>query len=205
MIRDFWKDEARLERVRKMYVEGGMSCSEIAASVGHGVSRNAIIGIAHRKGWTKAGRQAPSAPTKALSVPGSRPAAAPAVPRSRHVGKVGDRFAPKPASQSPFGETDPVKAAEKRIAQQMAGFAAIQQAVELAGAAAIPLIQRRTFQCAWPVGTPDRPADQMCCGQPVPANAIRAAPAYCAAHGAKAISKHQPGVKARANLQRLAA
>ena len=197
MIRDFWKDEARLERVRKLYVEGGMSCAEIAASVGHGVSRNAIIGIAHRKGWTKAGRQKASAPTRVLS--------APAVSRSRHVGRVGDRFAPKPASQSPFAATDPVKAAEKRIAQQMAGFAAIQDAVEAAGAAAIPLIQRRTFQCAWPVGTPDRPADQMCCGQPVPANAIRAAPAYCAAHGSKAISKQQPGVKARANLQRLAA
>lgn len=36
-----------------------------------------------------------------------------------------------------------------------------------APAVAIPLVGRRFGQCAWPVGTPDTPGEQLCCGRAV--------------------------------------
>ncbi len=43
---------------------------------------------------------------------------------------------------------------------------------------AVPLIGRRFGQCAFPVGTPDAPADQLCCGHRV----VSDAHAYCERH-----------------------
>ena len=91
-----WTDE-RIEKLTKMW-EGGSTASQIAEELG-GVSRNAVIGKAHRlelkarpspvKANDKADGPAPAAakPAKAAepvprAAPAQRPSAAPAVPRA---------------------------------------------------------------------------------------------------------------------------
>lgn len=51
----------------------------------------------------------------------------------------------------------------------------------LPGIAPLPLMQRRPSQCAWPVGEPERPAEQLCCSVEV-ASMEAGAPPYCRAH-----------------------
>lgn len=48
-----------------------------------------------------------------------------------------------------------------------------------APADAIPLVGRRFGQCAWPVGTPDTPGEQLCCGHAVQGGSRFQ---YCPAH-----------------------
>ncbi len=81
-----WTDE-RIERLTKMW-EGGSTASQIAEELG-GVSRNAVIGKAHRLGL-----KARPSPVKASD----KPEAAPAAPKP-----------PKPAPEAP--RAAPVKAA----------------------------------------------------------------------------------------------
>lgn len=46
------EDEATIKR---MWLEEGASCSQIARAIGNGVTRNAIIGKIHRKNWQRPG------------------------------------------------------------------------------------------------------------------------------------------------------
>ncbi len=82
-----WTDE-RIENLRKMW-EKGMTASQIAEELG-GVSRNAVIGKAHRLGL-----QSRPSPVKANDGEGGRPAARKAVPAQRPKAA-----APKPAPVS---------------------------------------------------------------------------------------------------------
>lgn len=63
--KELWTDE-RVKLLKQLW-EIGDSCSEIAASLGGGVTRNAIIGKVHRLGLTK--RLDPNAPRAKRSVP----------------------------------------------------------------------------------------------------------------------------------------
>jgi GcrA cell cycle regulator len=45
-----WWTEDRTEKLKKLYASGYFSCSGIAAEMGDGVTRNAIIGKMHRLG-----------------------------------------------------------------------------------------------------------------------------------------------------------
>ena len=102
-----WTEE-RIEKLTKMW-EGGSTASQIAEELG-GVSRNAVIGKAHRlelkarpspvKANDKADSPAPAAakPAKAAepaprAAPAQRPSAAPALPRAAAP-------APRPASRA---------------------------------------------------------------------------------------------------------
>jgi hypothetical protein len=69
-------------------------------------------------------------------------------------------------------------------------------------------MERRRFQCAWPVGEPERPAQQMCCGLPVQEGVGTALESYCATHQQRAASAYQPArreIKAPAEYRRAAA
>lgn len=127
---------------------------------------------------------------------------APAVKRNRWPGasnaRMGARPTPAPhlkpgAVFGPVSTLDPVEAQERSDAQAawgkklLAGFAAPENDD------AILLTERRFGQCSWPVGEPDRPANQLCCGQPVPADANRGIPTYCSKHAARAISRVRLG------------
>ena len=67
-----WTDE-RVELLKKLWMEG-LSASQIAAELGEGVTRNAVIGKVHRLKLS-----ARAKPTN--TAPRSRPASRPAAPR----------------------------------------------------------------------------------------------------------------------------
>ncbi len=74
----FWTPE-RVETARRLYMDEGRSAGEVAAMIGPGVSRNAIIGKAHRMGWMEKGRKPASKPAKVsapskIKAPKSKPA-----------------------------------------------------------------------------------------------------------------------------------
>ncbi|WP_188237133.1 GcrA family cell cycle regulator [Sphingopyxis sp. LK2115] len=103
-----WTDE-RIEQLRSMW-EKGLTASQIADELG-GVSRNAVIGKAHRLGLKSrpspvkatektakpAKPAAPAAPKPALAAATARPAT-PAAPRPEPVSA---RPEPKPAAEAP--------------------------------------------------------------------------------------------------------
>lgn len=99
-----WTDE-RIGTLRKMW-EGGATASEIATELG-GVSRNAVIGKAHRLGL-----KARPSPVKANEK--KKAAAAPKKPAAP---------APKPAAEPRHdaGQTAPVAAASERAAPRSPG------------------------------------------------------------------------------------
>lgn len=107
-----WTDE-RIERLTKMW-EGGATASQIADELG-GVSRNAVIGKAHRLGLKarpspvkpndkpepapKAAKPAPEAP-RAAAPAAPRPAAAPAAPPRPAAPAAAAPATPAPAPQN---------------------------------------------------------------------------------------------------------
>ena len=98
-----WTDE-RIEKLTKMW-EGGATASQIAEDLG-GVSRNAVIGKAHRLGLKA--RPSPVKPNEKVDVPAAAPpkrakpmveTAAPAEPAARPAQpQVEPRETPEPAS-----------------------------------------------------------------------------------------------------------
>lgn len=111
-----WTDE-RIATLRKMW-EGGATASEIAAELG-GVSRNAVIGKAHRLGLkarpspVKANekKKAPAAPAR-KPAPAARPAAAEPRAEAPERPEVAERPALRPAAPA----TPRVEAAEDSAA-----------------------------------------------------------------------------------------
>jgi hypothetical protein len=67
----FWTP-TRVEDARRLYIDEGKSAAEVAAILGHGATRNTIIGKAHRMGWMASARK-----------PASKPARLPAPPKIR--------------------------------------------------------------------------------------------------------------------------
>ncbi|MDE8653045.1 GcrA family cell cycle regulator [Novosphingobium album (ex Liu et al. 2023)] len=107
-----WTDE-RIEKLTKMW-EGGATASQIADELG-GVSRNAVIGKAHRLGL-----KARPSPVKANEKPAVRPAAAAAAPTPKKPKPVVEArpAAPDPEPEEPrieeeesFDDPTPVRAA----------------------------------------------------------------------------------------------
>jgi len=202
-----WTSSAEAE-TKRLYVDEGKSASEVAKALGGGCTRNAVIGKAHRLGWMKEHRQKPAA--VGLRAPG--------VKRDRSTGAIVQNIAartpPKPGQQNrpamAFGNIEVVNAAEtekRRTAQRAQGEKIIDGFAAPANDTSIPLMERRRFQCAWPVGEPERPAQQMCCGLPVQEGVGTALESYCGAHQKRAASAYQPTrreIKAPAEYRRAA-
>ncbi len=203
-----WTSSAEAE-MKRLYVNEGKSASEVAKALGGGCTRNAVIGKAHRLGWMKEHRQKPAAV-------GLK---APRIKRDRSTGAIVQNIAarkpPKPGPQNrpavAFGHIEVVNAAEtekRRAAQKAHGAKIVEGFAAPANDTAIPLMERRRFQCAWPVGEPERPAQQMCCGLPVQDGVGTALESYCATHQQRAASAYQPvrrEIKAPAEYRRAAA
>lgn len=202
-----WTSSAEAE-MKRLYVDEGKSASEVAKALGGGCTRNAVIGKAHRLGWMKEHRQKPAAV-------GLK---APRVRRDRSTGAIVQNIAartpPKPGQQNrpavAFGNIEVVNAAEtekRRTAHRAHGEKIIDGFAAPANDTSIPLMERRRFQCAWPVGEPERPAQQMCCGLPVQEGVGTALESYCGAHQKRAASAYQPvrrEVRAPAEYRRAA-
>lgn len=67
----------------------------------------------------------------------------------------------------------------------------------------IRLMARSQTQCAWPIGRPDRPANQMCCGASVAEGVGTSLESYCAWHGKTALNRnHRVGKPSAKELTR---
>ena len=139
-----WTDE-RIETLRKGW-EGGKTASQIAEELGEGVSRNAVIGKAHRLGLqarpspVKGGEGEVEAPAPVAAV--AKPVAA---PRAKVEAVVAAPVAPPPAE----------KPAPRRTTRAVAN----------AKPAKTTLLDLSERVCKWPIGHPGE-ADFHFCGAP---------------------------------------
>ena len=138
-----WTDE-RIAKLKQGW-EGGMTATQIAELLGEGVTRNAVIGKAHRLGLesrpspVKATDAAP-APTRAAAAPQPAPAAAAPPPP-----------APVAASTSPAHIDKP---APRPVAKPAKGGKNTRTT----------LLELNDKVCKWPIGHPDD-ADFHFCGK----------------------------------------
>jgi GcrA cell cycle regulator len=177
--------EPQVETLKALWAEG-KSASEIAKVLPNR-SRCSVIAKVHRLGLADRGmpenlvRRAPTAPE---------------VKRDRHTGAIVQNIAarkpPKPGPQNrpavAFGKVEVVNAAEtekRRTAHRAHGEKIIDGFTAPANDTAIPLMERRRFQCAWPVGEVSG-AGQMCCGLPTDPDAPATTASYCPEHRARA-------------------
>jgi GcrA cell cycle regulator len=174
-----WTDE-RIEQLRKMW-EGGMTASQIADELG-GVSRNAVIGKAHRLGLQSrpspvkpgehgegAGADAPkpvvaaapaaprpvARPVQPTPTPeASAPTAAPQPPQPviRSIGPGGFQRAMPGEQQAPSSPAPPRRLVPAKPSAEMAGKTSL-----------LDLTDRI---CKWPLGHPGEP-DFHFCGAPI--------------------------------------
>lgn len=153
-----WTDE-RCDKLRNLWAEG-VSCSQIAADLGGGISRNGVIGKVHRLGLGGHAKKAYA------------PRAKPARPIQRN--KMTRYVAP------PRTNAEREQEAEFERALDMNTVAD----------ADIPIKQRKTLaelnddHCRWPVGDPGTPAFFFCGATPRPEKP------YCAAHCARAYASN---------------
>ncbi|HEY6965274.1 MAG TPA: GcrA family cell cycle regulator [Erythrobacter sp.] len=117
-----WTDE-RIATLRKMW-EGGATASEIATELG-GVSRNAVIGKAHRLGLKARPSPVKANEKKKTAAPVAKKPAAPAAP-------------PAPRAAEPVERAAPVEAAERPAPRAAAPAPRAEPAGESAAPAAPP-------------------------------------------------------------------
>jgi GcrA cell cycle regulator len=151
-----WTDE-RIALLKKMWKDG-KSAAEIAKALAKGVTRNAVIGKAHRMGLS--GRPSPikkpvvapkkEAPKKEVKVPPKKPVV-PVVTGVKHNPLLREVAPPRQMAKEVFPEDG--------------------------GVALIDLTER---MCKWPFGDP-REDDFTFCGRP-----IRTGTPYCPDHAAQA-------------------
>ena len=171
-----WTDE-RIEQLKRMW-EGGMTASQIADELG-GVSRNAVIGKAHRLGLQSrpspvkpndvggnptheierqapiaapAPVAAPAAPPPPAAEPVERPASASQQPILRSIGPGGF------VRQSPGEQQQPSAPAPPRR------LVPAKPSAEVAGKTS--LLDLNDKICKWPIGHPGEP-DFHFCGSPI--------------------------------------
>ncbi len=156
-----WTDE-RIALLKKMWKEG-KSAAEIAKMLAKGVTRNAVIGKAHRMGLS--GRPSPI----------KKPAAAPkkekeAAPKKEAVKETRSSSKSAPA---PSAKLNPVMAKEVEELKKIE-----KEVLPLNGG--IPLIDLTERMCKWPIGDP-KEDDFTFCGR-----GIRPGTPYCPDHAAMA-------------------
>lgn len=188
---DPWPDH-QVDALKALWAEK-KSASEIAKALGD-KSRAAVLGKARRLGLSE--RTAPANfKTHTGAAQAARQPKAPPVKRNRATGGI---KIDKPAPASSFGRfapSSPAEAAKKRAHFTEKGAGIIKGFAEAANDTSILLIDRRRFQCSWPVGEVSG-AGQMCCGQPVDPNATGVTESYCPAHRKRAVGMVLPATKA---------
>jgi GcrA cell cycle regulator len=152
----------RVEAAVRMRREG-LSAAQIARELKGGLTRNAVIGKLMRLGEPGPDRRTATAPGKAK--PRLIPADRPATPWAIGTGPA------IAASPRPCGEAGPIRVRDPDPTPS--------------GRDSVNLVQRPPGTCAWPLGEPARPAEQLCCGRPVAAEGV----SWCPEHRAKAFDK----------------
>ena len=169
-----WTDE-RVEQLRQHWLEG-KSASQIATLLGHGLTRNAVIGKVHRLGL--AGR------AKSPSTAASRPRASSQQAVQRAA----------PPRMTPVGPRIVRGATALAIAPRIETEAEPQayDSVVLPMSLRVTIIELTEAMCRWPLGDPTSP-DFRYCGSPA-ANGP-----YCGHHGRLA---YQPAQERRRDRDR---
>ncbi len=156
-----WTDE-RVEQLRQAWMEG-KSASQIASLLGHGLTRNAVIGKVHRLGL--AGRA--KAPSPAAAAPSRSPAPQQA---ARPVAQV--RATPAPTARIIRGAT--------ALAIQPQALAEAHpeeiESVVLPMSVRVTIVELKELMCRWPLGDPTS-AEFRYCGSPTHVGP------YCPYHG----------------------
>jgi GcrA cell cycle regulator len=174
----YWTDE-KVELLRKLWLDG-KSASQIAAELGDGVTRNAVIGKVHR-----------------LGLSGRVKASAPAAPRVRQRPASSRAAAPRPArSGGGF---------HGNAALAMARDPLLEEEVEIREDVVIPMSLRVTIvelkeaMCKWPLGDPTTPEFRYCGIQ------TQSEGPYCVHHGRMAYQPAQDRRRDRERERRAAA
>jgi GcrA cell cycle regulator len=182
-----WTDE-RINLLKKMWKDG-KSAAEIAKTLGKGVTRNAVIGKAHRMGLS--GRPSPIKKPTAAPAKKEKEAAAPrkevAAPKESAVPRKAQQQQTKHPPLMHNREVEEPRKPEKEILPLNGGT---------------PLIDLTERMCKWPIGDP-READFTFCGR-----GIRVGTPYCPDHAAMAYqtsSRGRPAAKVAATAVAAAA
>ena len=149
-----WTEE-RIEVLTKLWAEG-LSASQIAAELGGGASRNAVLGKAHRLGLVRH-------ETEGLSTPGS-----PKPPRPPSLPAAAEPQMPQAPAPTPLSVGQPP------VSQPVATSSA--QAVVVPRSAGVTIMELREAMCRFPLGDPTTPEFRYCGAQ-----ASTGLP-YCAHH-----------------------
>ena len=148
-----WTEE-RVELLGRLWGEG-LSASQIAAQLGGGVTRNAVIGKVHRLGLAGRGRAGAPPPVRQVK---PRPPSAPA-----------------PLPETVVRAVQPgAAAAETRVGQAVAAPWAEEAAIPVSQR--VSILDLRETMCRWPLGDPASPEFGFC-----GARSVTGMP-YCASH-----------------------
>lgn len=179
-----WTDE-RVAKLRELW-GSGKSASEIAEMLG-GVSRNAVIGKAHRLGLS--GRPSPirkkeegAAPVAASTRP-SAPAASPGRTASAPA-RAAAASAAAPASRT--ADPRPRSTVAPTQAAAPAPRPGVEEESAGSGATILNLTER---MCRWPIGDPKQPGFRFCGRSAAPGVP------YCAEHASVAYQTPNGGKK----------
>lgn len=178
-----WTDE-RIETLRKMW-DSGMTATQIAEELG-GVSRNAVIGKAHRLGLAsrpspvkpnapeaKAAAPAAEASPAPRPAPAPKPAPAAAAPEPRETAPSAVPATPKPAADGPvlrsvgpggFIRQNPGEQAPPIAPAPPRRLVPAKPSKEIEGKTS--LLDLNDKICKWPLGHPGEP-DFHFCGEKV--------------------------------------
>jgi GcrA cell cycle regulator len=153
-----WTDE-RVELLKKLWMEG-FSASQIAAELGDGVTRNAVIGKVHR--LKLSGRAKP-----ASTAPRARTAPRSGAPRRLSSGTMGARssLSASVMKHRSMGGAPMIGATALKISEDLEVEAYVAPQVQ---ELFIPVEQRLTLlqlseqTCKWPIGDPLLPEFYFC-------------------------------------------
>jgi GcrA cell cycle regulator len=167
-----WTDD-RVELLQKLWAEG-LSASQVAAELGPGITRNAVIGKIHRLGLAERAKTASAPRTRAPKA--ARPAAS----------------APRMASHAVHGNVALALAPQTVVIPH----AQPEEEVVIPMSERVALMELRESMCRWPMGDPTTPEFRFC-----GAKSPMGGGPYCAQHSRVAYQPAQDRRRAREQLR----
>lgn len=192
-----------IKRIATLWAEG-KSASEIARAFGGRWTRNMVVSLVNRNNLSTPERKL--AAMKAGAIRRPKPVR---IKKERCVMDAAIRpqkVKPEPVKGEgpmlgvPFPKLSPEKTDEVRAARAATGRQAIKGMDAVANDNAVPLMERKFGQCAWPVGTPDRPRNQLVCGA-LTYEGVENCP-YCVIHAKRAFARDVTQPKPKDNIVR---
>jgi GcrA cell cycle regulator len=170
-----WTDE-RVELLKKLWSQG-LSASQIAAELGGGVTRNAVIGKVHRLGLSGRAKNPPAQAARPR-----KPTRTPSHPLTHNGGAVGAGQPQVRGNLALAPKTTPAPAPMVHIAPQPV------QEVVVPMSERVTIMELRESMCRWPHGDPTTPDFRFCGAKSPPGTP------YCTYHSQIA---YQPSLERR--------